>query len=265
MRNRAAICKLLWNVAQKKDRLWVRWMHEYYIKGQIIISMAIQPIPNHASWIMKKILSARKFLGEVQDGVLMLQQSQFSVRKLYHELRGAGEKVPWHKLISGTIAPPKCVFITWLAMMGRLATWENLIKIGIMCDTVCCLCNKESETMTHLFFKCEFSAQVWNELLVWSGFQRLAAGWEEEKQFLFTQCRAKKGRQKLYRAIFAVAVYHLWIERNMRRFQEKFQEPAAIIRSCKLEVTGNVYIRHRCLIHFATLKGLAFSPLTITL
>lgn len=31
--NRAAICKLLWNLCAKKDKLWVAWIHNYYIKG----------------------------------------------------------------------------------------------------------------------------------------------------------------------------------------------------------------------------------------
>lgn len=30
--NQAAICKLLWNIAKKKDKLWVKWVHEFYIK-----------------------------------------------------------------------------------------------------------------------------------------------------------------------------------------------------------------------------------------
>ncbi|XP_070017034.1 uncharacterized protein [Nicotiana sylvestris] len=30
---RAAISKLLWNLCCKKDKLWVKWVHNYYIKG----------------------------------------------------------------------------------------------------------------------------------------------------------------------------------------------------------------------------------------
>lgn len=30
--NKAAISKLLWNPCRKKDRLWVIWVHTYYIK-----------------------------------------------------------------------------------------------------------------------------------------------------------------------------------------------------------------------------------------
>ncbi|XP_059316201.1 uncharacterized protein LOC132067078 [Lycium ferocissimum] len=32
--NKAAICKMLWNLCKKEDKLWVRWVHAYYFKGQ---------------------------------------------------------------------------------------------------------------------------------------------------------------------------------------------------------------------------------------
>lgn len=37
--NKASVCKLLWNLANKKDKVWVRWIHEYYIKGRDITQM----------------------------------------------------------------------------------------------------------------------------------------------------------------------------------------------------------------------------------
>ena len=32
--NRAAIAKLCWDLANKEDKLWIKWVHTYYIKGQ---------------------------------------------------------------------------------------------------------------------------------------------------------------------------------------------------------------------------------------
>lgn len=31
--NQAALDKLLWNMCMKKDTLWIRWIHSYYVKG----------------------------------------------------------------------------------------------------------------------------------------------------------------------------------------------------------------------------------------
>ncbi|XP_056697670.1 uncharacterized protein [Spinacia oleracea] len=34
--NKAAVCKLLWDLTHKKDKMWVRWVDTYYIKGRSI-------------------------------------------------------------------------------------------------------------------------------------------------------------------------------------------------------------------------------------
>ena len=31
--NRAAIGKLFWDLANKEDKLWIKWIHAYYLKG----------------------------------------------------------------------------------------------------------------------------------------------------------------------------------------------------------------------------------------
>nr|XP_016437896.1 PREDICTED: uncharacterized protein LOC107763904 [Nicotiana tabacum] len=37
--NEAAICKLLWNICTRKEKLWVHWVHTYYVKGQAVWSV----------------------------------------------------------------------------------------------------------------------------------------------------------------------------------------------------------------------------------
>ena len=32
--NRSTIAKLCWDLANKEDKLWIKWIHAYYIKGQ---------------------------------------------------------------------------------------------------------------------------------------------------------------------------------------------------------------------------------------
>lgn len=63
--NRAAICKLLWNLNKKKDRFWVQWIHGYYVKGQDIYDMRV---PAQCSWMIRKIMGARDYLKQLDDG-----------------------------------------------------------------------------------------------------------------------------------------------------------------------------------------------------
>ncbi|XP_075092225.1 uncharacterized protein LOC142172494 [Nicotiana tabacum] len=39
LRNEAAICNLLWNICTRKEKLWVHWVHTYYVKGQAVWSV----------------------------------------------------------------------------------------------------------------------------------------------------------------------------------------------------------------------------------
>ncbi|XP_019248784.1 PREDICTED: uncharacterized protein LOC109228056 [Nicotiana attenuata] len=55
--NKAAICKLLWNLCKKKDKLWVQWIHMYYGKRQAVWKTN----PRNASWIVQKIIKAKKY------------------------------------------------------------------------------------------------------------------------------------------------------------------------------------------------------------
>lgn len=64
--NRAAICKQLWALAHKKDTLWVKWVHCYYLKHNYI--------PTQTSWVMRKFLSAKKWLQNTTDVVNTLSK-----------------------------------------------------------------------------------------------------------------------------------------------------------------------------------------------
>ncbi|WMV40885.1 hypothetical protein MTR67_034270 [Solanum verrucosum] len=54
--NQATIAKTCWDLAHKSDKLWIRWIHLFYVKNQ---QFFIAHIPKQASWMVKKILNAR--------------------------------------------------------------------------------------------------------------------------------------------------------------------------------------------------------------
>lgn len=41
-------------------------------------------------------------------------------------------------------------------MHEKLVTCSYLQGIGVQVDHTCCLCNREDETLDHLFFECEW-------------------------------------------------------------------------------------------------------------
>lgn len=121
--NRAAICKLLWCLNQKKDKIWIRWVYGYYIKQHEIYDMAI---PKQCSWVVRKIFGARDHMKSLQNGRDWLQHTSFSVQKLYTAFRGVYQKWPWAKILCQNIAPSKCIFIVCWLLHEKLATCQYL-------------------------------------------------------------------------------------------------------------------------------------------
>jgi hypothetical protein len=61
--NQANLAKLLWNINNKADSLWIRWIHSYYIKQDHLMTMSVN---NSGSWIWKAILKQRVALLQIQ-------------------------------------------------------------------------------------------------------------------------------------------------------------------------------------------------------
>lgn len=95
--NKAAITKLLWALMQKKDRLWVIWVHRVYIKRDQILVM---DTPKHASWVVRKIFDARKIMPNGNSDLNSYEiGGKYSINKAYRALQPAWPKVPWKQLV----------------------------------------------------------------------------------------------------------------------------------------------------------------------
>ncbi|XP_019230433.1 PREDICTED: uncharacterized protein LOC109211357 [Nicotiana attenuata] len=88
--NKAALCKLLWNICKKKEKLWVQWVHAYYIKDNNIWHTE----PKNASWVIQKIFKAREQFQEARHSEAdVSDMERFSTRKIYKELQGEYQKL----------------------------------------------------------------------------------------------------------------------------------------------------------------------------
>ncbi|XP_062103652.1 uncharacterized protein LOC133814746 [Humulus lupulus] len=126
--NTIAIAKYVWAIASKQDNLWVRWIHNVYLKDENWWDY-ISPI--NGSWYRKQIVRVKekyKLLSNCQ--ALMI--GKYSVNMGYKMLCGEQEKVTWHRE-----------------------------------DSTCFFCDENVETATHLFFECEFSSRCLLEINKW--------------------------------------------------------------------------------------------------
>ncbi|VFQ96640.1 unnamed protein product, partial [Cuscuta campestris] len=86
-------------------------------------------------------------------------------RKVYDLFRAKANPKPWMAFIWQSYIPPKCSFTLWLALRRRLPTKTNLEFLGLPMD--CTFCGHGLEDVDHLFFSCQFSKEVWDNIKTW--------------------------------------------------------------------------------------------------
>ncbi|XP_016491274.1 uncharacterized protein LOC107810954 [Nicotiana tabacum] len=231
--NAAAICKLLWNLCKKKDKLWVQWVHIYYVKGRRVWDSQA----NQASWVIRKILKAKLIFEKV--GILeqdVYQMDSFSIKKLYCKIRGDCPKVEWRRLICSNHGAPRWTFILYLAIYKRLLTKDRVAQLISVDSLVCPLCNDRNESADHVFFSCHYSFAIWDKLLQWQGINRVSGEWKNEVDWAVKNSKGRSTGAIIYRMTLACGVYCIWHERNLRLFQQRSRPASALIRQVIQEV-----------------------------
>ncbi|XP_019225236.1 PREDICTED: uncharacterized protein LOC109206830 [Nicotiana attenuata] len=128
--NKAAVMKQLWAVEMKKDCLWIKWVHNYYIKKQDLEHM---PTPKNAAWVIRKIIETKEDLkrqpmqGSLCNRLKILQlQEQFSIKKTYLLLLPQYQKVHWRSIVLQTKIHPRFKFILWsIKGWSEELTWAS--------------------------------------------------------------------------------------------------------------------------------------------
>ena len=158
---------------------------------------------------------------------LLAATGLFSTKSTWQAIRSKHSTVRWHKLVWFPTAIPKCGFILWLALQGRLGTQDRLhIDSSNM---KCLLCQICLETHDHLFFICTFSKHIWEGLSLLCDIPHRDMPWEERIVQMIGLCKGKSYQVIIRKLCLAAAIYHIWQERN-NRFHEGSYRDASFVR-----------------------------------
>ncbi|KAL0294386.1 UNVERIFIED_CONTAM: hypothetical protein Sangu_3220400 [Sesamum angustifolium] len=125
--------------------------------------------------------------------------------------------VHWQGLFQGKFKIPRHGFILWLAVLEKLSTMDKpwVPRSG----NGCVLCGGQfSESHDHLFFKCWFSKRC---LTILKHKVRFTWPYLEWKRGILWASKRLRGNHLVnaaLRATLAALVYHIWAERNRRKF-----------------------------------------------
>ncbi|XP_031118753.1 uncharacterized protein LOC116022262 [Ipomoea triloba] len=143
--------------------------------------------------------------------------SGFSTSKVYEIIRPRAQKSFAFKFIWRGFVPPKYAFTTWLCLKGRLPTKDRLRFLAV--DEKCSFCGKETENINHLFFTCDFSRQVWEEVRNGLGISRKTGSIKGAIKWAYRDARGSRLHSKIGPLAILCSVYHIWRTRNALIFE----------------------------------------------
>ncbi|XP_070057136.1 uncharacterized protein [Nicotiana tomentosiformis] len=189
--NKVAIAKTCWDLAHKKDKIWIKRIHTYYIKRYQLEDITI---PQQASWMVRKIFEARSTLDRIS---ITFKEGKCYIRQIYFQLLGDAPRVYWKSLIFKNEAKPKTKFIMWLRLHGKLLTADRLNNWGV-------------QMKRHPFS---------------------ATTWEQQIQWALKSAKGRSQSAQAFKTIYAEVSYAVWIERNKRVFEGVSKEVDNIARN----------------------------------
>ncbi|XP_057948378.1 uncharacterized protein LOC131144049 [Malania oleifera] len=130
------LSKAMWNIQDKKDSLWAKWINQYNLRGRSLWEVSSK---HDDSPLFKKIVEIKNSLliscGDQRAAVNQIQQwidgNQISCARAYQFWRPKGQKAHWHSVVWAKGLTPKFCFVLWLAAKRRLSTNDKRLDEGM--------------------------------------------------------------------------------------------------------------------------------------
>ncbi|XP_021715612.1 uncharacterized protein LOC110683526 [Chenopodium quinoa] len=219
--NRATLGK----IAKKEDSLWVKWVHDVYIKDQEWWNYSPK---RYAGWAWRRLCEVKDQLKEGFEQNNWMNGT-YRIFECYKWLQGDGTKVDWCKWVWNNFNIPKHSFILWLAMHDRLRPREKLLKYDVCAEDSLLLCGANIEDRQHLFFNCTYSQECLMRIAHWLHIPNQNVCIDEVwKDWL--RAVKDKVQQKVVLAVLACVVYHIWFARNTAFWQKAVIHPSNLCK-----------------------------------
>lgn len=178
------------------------------------------PVPNSLATLNQIPLPA---ITQSDDSIEWLLHSSkvFTLKSAWNNIREKRDQLPSHNILWKSPTVPRCAFISWLAVKGRLPTLDKLQQWNIHLPNRCILCKQAEESLDHIFCQCQYTkviwSQVWSDLTITPLLGNSVIGWCHE---LALKSRGKDQMSKMRRLALTLGFYNIWRERNARIFME---------------------------------------------
>lgn len=139
-------------------------------------------------------------------------------------------KVIWNRHVWFSQCIPRHAFVLWMAIRGRLKTTDRISRWFNVTSILCPLCKSADETHSHLFFSCQFSKCIWDNLKPLCKLDDLSCIWAEIVSGISSKTTNNSIWSVIQRLVFGAAVYNIWQERNGRIFNNDFRNEESVFK-----------------------------------
>ncbi|RAL53724.1 hypothetical protein DM860_015452 [Cuscuta australis] len=185
---------------RNKNNLWVKWIHERYVKGDAVS----YNLRGETCYYWKKIIQNRKWFDQ------MPRDREYTTEEGYRWLMGQRRKEDWISFAWNKLSCSKHQFFAWLICRGRVNTKTRLGKY-IPINMVCDLCQGSEEDADHLFSTCPLTKSLLMKICDWLDIRMEGNSVQEIRENLM---RVRGRRRDRGISAFVATCYHIWKARN---------------------------------------------------
>lgn len=119
----------------------------------------------------------------------------------------------------------------WLLLHGRLPTKDRLASQGLTVTPQCVMCQDQDESRENLFVKCPYTKELWEKVMNWVQRSHMSTTCQDQHlQWIIKQGKGKSKKASIFKMIYAEISHAIWIERNTRIFEQKYQGSDVLLR-----------------------------------
>ncbi|KAE8726150.1 Detected protein of unknown function [Hibiscus syriacus] len=189
--------------------------------------------PANASWCFRKLLKMRHIVCHL----FVERSNKLSTRQIWEDVRTIAPKFVWHHLVwfSGRIL--KHIIILWMVILDRLPTRVRLMRMGIAIENDRCLFyDLVPETMSNIFFECEYAKNLWKAILLLFGVNHRVSHWDGELSWATHYFKGKSLITRVFKLALMSYVYAIWKERNNRLYGGMPRLMSDILEDIKVDI-----------------------------
>ncbi|KAL4271381.1 hypothetical protein GQ457_13G008320 [Hibiscus cannabinus] len=131
-----------------------------------------------------------------------------------------------------------------MAILDRLPIQDRLQRMGMNVEQRCLMCEIGLESRDYLFGYCTYSRQVWTTILCMCNIEREVYCWDMELQWLCAKLKGKSLLVFVLKLGWSSFVYHVWEERNRRKFRSLSRDVGSLLDSIRESIQLRVQNSH---------------------